>query len=269
MFSLRTFALLIPAALMLIAPVPRTAIADVRVVIEHVTPDPSEGAAYGCFPAHVTAPTPWYSTDWPATPTAFTPNYRLWVDSTEWVMTWQPNLVYPAGGGFWFSEPGWENDRPYATNTTHGAVIRPHHMLAPQMRVYDESYRISIWDTLGTTWVGGAGLMYAYDDDRPWTLWVTRETLKGTPCFGLMNPGINVIGHIDEGIGTAWFWINPPSWAPQFIMADANRDGVVGVQDIFDFLGRYCARNARADCDHNGQVAEADLFMFLDAWFAQ
>lgn len=58
-----------------------------------------------------------------------------------------------------------------------------------------------------------------------------------------------------------------PQWEPAFLMADFNRDRVVGVQDIFDFLGAWCAGGARADCDHSGAVDSGDLLMFLSAWF--
>jgi probable HAF family extracellular repeat protein len=48
---------------------------------------------------------------------------------------------------------------------------------------------------------------------------------------------------------------------------DFNRDGAVGVQDIFDFLEAYFTSNPRADYDHDGAVGVGDIFSFLETWF--
>lgn len=58
-----------------------------------------------------------------------------------------------------------------------------------------------------------------------------------------------------------------PRWDPAFLMADFNHDGAVGQQDIFDFLGQWCGGSMRADLDHSAAVDSGDLMMFLGAWF--
>jgi hypothetical protein len=50
--------------------------------------------------------------------------------------------------------------------------------------------------------------------------------------------------------------------------ADFNADGLVGVQDIFDFLTAYFAADARADVNHADGVTVQDIFDFLLAYFA-
>ncbi len=50
--------------------------------------------------------------------------------------------------------------------------------------------------------------------------------------------------------------------------ADYNGDGVVSVQDIFDFLAGWFAGDARADFNGAGGISVQDIFDFLSAWFA-
>jgi hypothetical protein len=47
---------------------------------------------------------------------------------------------------------------------------------------------------------------------------------------------------------------------------DFNRDGAVGVQDLFDFLGGYFS--GQADTNLSGATTVQDIFDFLTAWFA-
>lgn len=57
--------------------------------------------------------------------------------------------------------------------------------------------------------------------------------------------------------------------------ADFGCDGSVDVADLFDFLDAWFAQNGQfgagltADFIPNGEVTPSDLFLFLDAWFAQ
>ena len=50
--------------------------------------------------------------------------------------------------------------------------------------------------------------------------------------------------------------------------ADFNRSGIVGVQDIFDFLAAYFNNDARADFNGSGTISVQDIFDFLAAYFA-
>lgn len=58
-----------------------------------------------------------------------------------------------------------------------------------------------------------------------------------------------------------------PRWEPVFRMADANHDGTISIDDVFAYLSAYCAGAAGADVDRNGSVETADIFNFLNAWF--
>jgi len=57
--------------------------------------------------------------------------------------------------------------------------------------------------------------------------------------------------------------------------ADYDADQGVTVADLFDFLDDWFAlfgtsvEGSRTDINHNGNVGVDDLFLFLDAWFAQ
>ena len=50
--------------------------------------------------------------------------------------------------------------------------------------------------------------------------------------------------------------------------ADFNGNGVVSVQDIFDFLTAWFAKDPYADVNANGAITVQDIFDFLSAWFA-
>jgi hypothetical protein len=50
--------------------------------------------------------------------------------------------------------------------------------------------------------------------------------------------------------------------------ADYNADGVLGVQDIFDFLSGWFAGSCQSDYDHSGVLGVQDIFDFLAGWFA-
>jgi hypothetical protein len=48
---------------------------------------------------------------------------------------------------------------------------------------------------------------------------------------------------------------------------DFNRDGQVGVQDIFDFLNAWFANDPSADFNGVDGVSVQDIFDYLNAWF--
>lgn len=49
---------------------------------------------------------------------------------------------------------------------------------------------------------------------------------------------------------------------------DFSGDGVLGTQDIFDYLSAWFAGSPLADTDTSGTIGVQDLFSFLNAWFA-
>jgi hypothetical protein len=49
--------------------------------------------------------------------------------------------------------------------------------------------------------------------------------------------------------------------------ADHNADGALEVADIFAFLNGWFAGAAEADFDGIGGLQVADIFAFLNAWF--
>jgi hypothetical protein len=51
--------------------------------------------------------------------------------------------------------------------------------------------------------------------------------------------------------------------------ADSNGDGVVAIQDLFDFLTAYFTGDPRGDFNQVGGVTIQDIFDYLASWFAQ
>jgi hypothetical protein len=54
---------------------------------------------------------------------------------------------------------------------------------------------------------------------------------------------------------------------PQLCPADYNGDGIVGVQDIFDFLNDWFAGELDADANLSCTLEVQDIFDYLNAWF--
>lgn len=55
---------------------------------------------------------------------------------------------------------------------------------------------------------------------------------------------------------------------PGACLSDFNASGSVDAADIFAFLNAWFAGEARADVDASGTVTQSDLFSFINAWFA-
>ena len=62
--------------------------------------------------------------------------------------------------------------------------------------------------------------------------------------------------------------IGPKDLALLPCLGDFNGDGVVSVQDIFDFLAAWFSRSPNADYTRDGRVTVQDIFTFLAGWFA-
>jgi hypothetical protein len=50
--------------------------------------------------------------------------------------------------------------------------------------------------------------------------------------------------------------------------ADFDGNGTLAVADIFAYLNAWFAGDLRTDFDGNGTPAVADIFAYLNAWFA-
>jgi hypothetical protein len=51
-------------------------------------------------------------------------------------------------------------------------------------------------------------------------------------------------------------------------LPDFNCNGILEVQDIFDYINAWFATNPRADFNYSGGIEVQDIFDFLNAWFA-
>jgi hypothetical protein len=58
------------------------------------------------------------------------------------------------------------------------------------------------------------------------------------------------------------------TYTPACCRVDFDADGHVAVADIFAFLNAWFAGDSRTDFDNDGHIAVADIFAFLNAWFA-
>jgi hypothetical protein len=88
---------------------------------------------------------------------------------------------------------------------------------------------------------------------------LTMAGLNGTICAG------GTFGSIG-GHGYANFAVY--GCTPAVCRADFDGSGTLGVADIFNFLNAWFAGDARSDFDNSGTLAVADIFAFLNAWFA-
>lgn len=75
----------------------------------------------------------------------------------------------------------------------------------------------------------------------------------------------------DLHTGPAWFnLINPDEGVASILdcPADFNLNGVVTVQDLFDFLAAYFSSNPQADINGSASISVQDIFDYLAAYFA-
>lgn len=72
-----------------------------------------------------------------------------------------------------------------------------------------------------------------------------------------------VIGTVPGTVSTQTAFLVTPSRCA----ADFDGSGTVQVADVFAFVNAWFAGDVRADADGNGTLAVADIFAFLSAWF--
>ena len=80
--------------------------------------------------------------------------------------------------------------------------------------------------------------------------------------------------YVTDAAGADSYDVMPSYWAQEFAPArgcpaDFDCSGTVTVQDIFDFLSAWFARDPRADFDGSGSITVQDIFDFLGAWFSK
>lgn len=88
------------------------------------------------------------------------------------------------------------------------------------------------------------------------------------PLLYIMTPVFNVNGYerfsqcsISEGRAFL------PRQTSLTCCGDTNRDGIVTLQDLFDFIDFYFAQNILADANGDGRVSFDDIFSFLNCYF--
>ena len=103
---------------------------------------------------------------------------------------------------------------------------------------------------------------------------------NGTTCFPNPCPGVCCAGSVCLNLGpnqcanvpfsrfVFTFLTCPGTLTQPCCRADFNHDGVVSVQDIFDFLAQWFATSPLCDINGNNGTTVQDIFDFLAAWFA-
>lgn len=298
--------LLIPAALMLIAPVPRTALAQNQIqtqvlqwheatvtsrttcgtIIEAPSANQSaqiNGVACkrigGTWFSAGNCGDSWYFVEGGTsilvgTVVSVGNGGHAWV----WTPTAVDTLADNTDVGYFQSPPGIDNVHQAARLTLDCA----NWTLAcqsctrgwePKVRIsyggYDKPCVYMVGENYGPDGVAGQPWCSFWDE------WLEYQNLLGTCPVGDFlgwHGGYNdrrylvVLEHSDDW--TSGTLISGfPQWEPAFRMADANHDGTISIDDVFRFLADYLTGNPLADCDRNGSVEAADLFAWLNVWF--
>jgi hypothetical protein len=139
---------------------------------------------------------------------------------------------------------------------------------------YTNSFRVSVSVDNGTTWTPaetvGPGSSSDPNTNPGWILasW-SFASLGLTPTSTVRvrfvaddATGAIVEAAIDD------FAIDGASCTGAVCRPDYNTDGVVTVQDIFDFLNGWFVSAPSADYNTDGVVTVQDIFDFLNGWFA-
>jgi hypothetical protein len=95
-------------------------------------------------------------------------------------------------------------------------------------------------------------------------------TAMAVPATSALCPGINLIMTITINSSTVGSnnTANLIATGPRIVCkCDTNSNGVLEVQDIFDFLNLWFAGDPRGDFNGNGLTVQ-DIFDFLSCWFA-
>ncbi len=126
---------------------------------------------------------------------------------------------------------------------------------------------------------GAAGLAALYVDGQACGIIDEPNTPPGSLSYamqtvGVLAPGEHVIAFRLDPLNTFASTITIQNVATGFgetvpnCRPDFNHDGVLAVQDIFDFLNVWFESDSSADFDGVNGLQVADIFAFLNAWFA-
>lgn len=118
----------------------------------------------------------------------------------------------------------------------------------------DSKFRAVVWRGTATSWLDlSLWLGPAFVSSTASSVWIDGEYIRvGGTAWNLA-----------EGRPEAMLWSRRVR-----CVSDFNNSGLIGVQDIFDFLGPYFSASLSADVNISGAVDIQDVFDFLADYFA-
>jgi len=252
---MRICRLLIPATLMLVAPVAQPVFADdVVVTYSGATIEPGDQCMI-----------------------AYTAHQTCTVDGVPWVLENEGGWKYwthPDDVGI---RPTWLHSWEYPPIGYPGTLV---YRLNPAARRF-QAFTIRQWPNPpydvefrpnSAHLRGGATASRQYNG-APYGVFGScrvSQQYNGGPGSFLGMPSLPAFyGGTYSNWTSGYYVFGPdPYSVAGFTMADFDRSGEVTVQDIFSFLEAYFANEPSADCDRSGAVAEADLWEYLTAFFS-
>lgn len=130
---------------------------------------------------------------------------------------------------------------------------------------------ISVPMTVGATYTLAIGDQGVTDGGGVTGIVLNIPALTGACCAGavcLLLPEANCSGPFRRFLGLGAACNLPGDVHTPCCRADFNRNEVVSVQDVFDFLGAFFAGLPDADIDQSGFPSVQDIFSFLNAYFS-
>ncbi|MBY0313478.1 MAG: hypothetical protein K2W85_15545 [Phycisphaerales bacterium] len=85
-----------------------------------------------------------------------------------------------------------------------------------------------------------------------------------TSANGISGDGTRVVGEATDGVNTFGYVVQ----IRPYCVGDHNDDGLITTADIFAFLNDWFASVPTSDADASGVLSAADIFAFLNAWFS-
>lgn len=85
-----------------------------------------------------------------------------------------------------------------------------------------------------------------------------------TSANGISGDGTRVVGEATDGVNNFGYVVQ----IRPYCVGDHNDDGLITAADIFAFLNDWFASLPAGDADASGVLTAADIFAFLNAWFS-